>query len=373
MQLKTLSGMILMATTTVLLLSACGTMDKVAPGREKIDYKKSRTTEALEVPPDLSSDSINDAPDSLDLASTSYSGAGSAATDRSVPAVLPTQANIRVGRDGDQQWLVVLGEPPAVWPRIREFWMQEGFLINKEDPRVGIIETNWAENRADIPQGPIRNLLGKVMDGAYSAATRDQYRVRLERGTEAGTTEVYLTHRGVQEVVKGTATDSDTVWQPRPTDPELEAEMLKRLMVFLGIEEQKAQADLARQSDDKVRAQLVTNGSGSMLIIEEGFSRAWRRTGVALDRVGFAVEDRNRTDGIYYVRYSDPLSDQNKEGILSKMAFWSSKDNTEATQYQIALQGQGSTTHVIVNNAAGVRETSSTGKRILVLLEEQLK
>jgi len=373
MQLKALSGMILMATATALLLTACGSMSKVAPGRDKIDYKKSRTTDALEIPPELSSDTIKDAPDSLDLAGTSYSESGAAAQDSSRPAVLPTQENIRVGRDGDQQWLVVQGEPPMIWPRVREFWMQEGFLIRKEDPRVGIIETNWAENRADIPQGPIRNLLGKVMDGAYSAATRDQYRVRLERGTDVATTEVYLTHRGVQEVVTGTAVDADTVWQPRPTDPELEAEMLKRLMVFLGIEEHKAQAELARQPKGKVRAQLVSNETGTLLIIEEGFSRAWRRTGVALDRVGFAVEDRNRTDVIYYVRYSDPLGDQDKEGVLSKLAFWSSDDNAEATQYQIALQGKGPATHVVVNNAAGERETSKTGKRILTLLEEQLK
>lgn len=372
MQLKALSKMMLMATAAALLLSACGSMDKVAPGREKIDYKKSRTTEALEVPPDLSSDTISDAPDSLDLAGASYSGVDSAATDRSKPAVLPTSENIRVERDGDQQWLVVQGEPPTVWPRVREFWMQQGFLIKKEDPRVGIIETNWAENRADIPQGPIRNLLGKVVDSAYTAATRDQFRVRLERGT-GGVTEVYLTHRGVQEVVKGATVDSSTVWQARPTDPELEAEMLKRLMVFLGVEEQKAQAELARRTEGKARAQLVSNETGTLLIIEEGFSRAWRRTGVALDRVGFAVVDRNRTDGIYYVRYSDPLGDQDKEGLLSKLAFWSSDDESEATQYQIALQGKGSATHVIVNNATGERETSKTGKRILTLLEEQLK
>ena len=110
-----------------------------------------------------------------------------------------------------------------------------------------------------------------------------------------------------------------------------------------------------------------------MLLVYEDFSRAWRRTGVALDRVGFAVEDRNRSDGTYFVRYSDPLADQNKDGMLSKLAFWSSDDETAATQYHIELLAQGASTHVIVANDQGERDNSATGKRILTLLEEQLR
>lgn len=374
MQLNTLSGTVLLALTSALLLSACGVLNKVAPGREKVDYKKSVVTEALEVPPDLSSNTINDAPGALDAAGTTYSEFGAALPQGGGSTVLPDQDNMRVDRDGNQQWLIVEGAPEQVWPKVKEFWLQEGFLIKMEDPRVGVLETDWSENRADIPQGPIRNILGKVIDSVYSSATRDQYRVRLERGVEPGTTEIYLTQRGVEEVVTGSATDTNTVWQPRPTDPELEAEMLKRLMVYLGVEEQKAQVMLAQHTGKQVRAQIVTDASGSMLVINEDFSRAWRRAGIALDRVGFAVEDRSRTDGTYFVRYNDPLGDQNKQGVLSKLAFWSSDDDADAaTQYQILLQPNGPTTLVTVNNKQGERETSSTAKRILTLLEEQLK
>ena len=355
-----------------LLVSACSTLDAVAPGRKKVDYKKSKATEALEVPPGLSSSTINDAPGTLDTAGSSIS-----TFNEGLPVgasiVLPDQSNMQFERDGDQQWLVVQGTPSQVWPKVREFWLEQGFLVKMEDPRVGILETGWSENRADIPQGPIRNLLGKVIDSAYTAATRDQYRVRLERGGEPLTTEVYLTHRGVEEVIKGSVEDNATVWKPRPSDPELEAEMLKRMMVFLGVEERKAEAMLQRQVAHKPRAQLVSVKSGSMLMLEEDFSRAWRRTGVALDRVGFAVEDRNRSEGIYYVRYNDPLADQDKEGILNKLAFWSSDDEDETIQYQIEVQAHGASTHIVVNDSQGVRDTSSTAKRILSLLEEELR
>jgi len=358
---------IIVALAGLLLVTACST---IAPGK-KIDYKKSKTTESLEVPPDLTASSINEAPELLNATGTSYSEISKGEPAAGTSTVLPEKNNIRVERDGNQQWLVIQAEPAEVWPKVREFWMQQGFLIKMEDPRLGILETGWTENRADIPSGMIRNALGKVMDFVYSAATRDQYRVRLEHGVTPGTTELYLTQRGMEEVVTGTADDRSTVWKPRAPDPELEAEMLKRLVVFLGVDEQKAKTLLAAKPEAQSRAQLVSDSNGVMLIDKEDFSRAWRRTGVALDRVGFAVEDRNRTDGVYFVRYNDPLGDDEK-GLLSKLAFWSS-DEEKAKQYRIVLLAQGPETQIIVNNAEGKRENSGTAKRILTLLEEQLR
>jgi outer membrane protein assembly factor BamC len=364
---------VLAVTLAGLLLASCGVMDKVAPGRDKIDYKKSRAIDTLEVPPELSDATINEAPDTLDTAQTTLSGFGADQPARETSAVLPASSDMRIERDGDQQWLVMTGSPEQIWPRIREFWLQEGFLIRLEDPRLGILETDWNENRADIPQGPIRKLIGKALDSVYSAATRDKYRVRLERGIEPGTTEVYLTHRGVEEVIKGGTTDTASTWQPRPSDPELEAEMLKRMLVFLGVEEQRAQSLLAQRKDTPARAELVGDGSNAMLIIKEDYSRAWRRTGVALDRVGFTVQDRDRSTGTYYVKYNDPLGEQQEKGILSKLAFWSSDDDKGVDEYRIELQAEGPDTHVIVRNSQGERDSTSTAKRILTLLEEQLR
>lgn len=356
-----------------LLLASCGIMDRVAPGRDKIDYKKSKATDTLEVPPALSSSTINEAPDNPDTAQATLSEFGATQPARESAGVLPTPTGMRVVRDGNQQWLVVNGSPDEVWPRIREFWLQEGFLIKLEDPRLGIIETDWNENRADIPQGPIRRLIGKALDVVYSAATRDKYRVRLERGSSPDTTEVYLTHRGLEEVIKGGTADASSVWEPRPSDPELEAEMLKRLMVYLGAEEQKAKTLLAQHSEKQPRASLVSDSNGATLVVKEDYSRAWRRTGVALDRVGFTVQDRDRSSGTYYVRYSDPLAEQEKKGILNKLAFWSSDDDKGGDEYRIELQADGPETRVIVKNSKGDRDTSPTAKRILTLLEEQLR
>jgi outer membrane protein assembly factor BamC len=373
MQHYTIVRTLVLAVTTVLALTACGMMDRVAPGRDKVDYKKSKAIDTLEVPPELSSGTINEAPDSLGSAGASYSDVGATQSARDVSAVLQARSDVRVARDGDQQWLVVQAAPEQVWPRVREFWLQEGFLIRLEDPRLGILETEWSENRADIPQGAIRNVLGKALDSVYSAATRDKYRVRLERGQDGNVTEVFLTHRGVEEVLTGGPVDNNPTWKPRDSDPELEAEMLKRMLVFLGIEEQKAKTLLAARVETQARAELVSDSSGTMLSINEDYSRAWRRTGVALDRVGFTVEDRDRSTGTYFVRYSDPLGEQEEESMLSKLSFLSSDEKENATLYHIELQADGPKTRVIVNNSEGARDTTPTAKRILTLLEEQLR
>ncbi len=353
------------------LLAGCGTLDKVMP--KKVDYKQSRSEPPLEIPPDLSASGFQD---SMVVPSATYSeyAASGAAPRPEQSRVLPVRPDMHIERDGDARWLVVEAPPEKVWPRVREFWLKNGFLLTVDDPQVGILETEWAENRADIPQDPIRRTIGKALNFLYSAATRDKFRVRMERTAQG--TEIYLSHRGMEEVVEGTPDESTgTIWKPRASDPELEAEMLKRLMVFLGTEEQKAAAQLAQaRAAGQPRATLVTDTGGQTLLkVHEDFSRAWRRTGIALDRIGFAVEDRDRSQGLYFVRYRDPLAEDRNKGILSKLAFWRDRTPDEGTAYRIRLVGEGGETRVTVEDVEGRRDNSRTARRILTLLEEQLK
>jgi outer membrane protein assembly factor BamC len=360
------------------LLAGCGAIagpGKLLPDRQA-EYRQARAIPPLEVPPDLASETIQD-----DLVMPELGPGGSATFSeytgvrRSGPAagrtaVLPQYEGLRIERDGDQRWLVVQAEAEQVWGRIRDFWLQEGFLISVEEPRVGVLETEWAENRADIPQDAIRRVIGRVLDPLYSAGTRDRFRVRIERGADPRSVEVYLTHRGAEEVVQG----ESTIWQARPSDPELEAEMLSRLMVYLGTEETRARALVAeRPAAPATRADLVQTGDGeAFLRLREDFSQAWRRTGLALDRVGFTVEDRDRSQGVYYVRYRDPLAEETRRGWLSRM--WRRGEAAErAAEYQVALEGDGGETQVTVRDKEGNPERSRTGVRILTLLHEQLQ
>jgi len=367
-------------------------MDDTFSGR-KVDYKKqSRDVEPLEIPPDLtiatddgmmsvpvvsSSGGGNSSYDDYPSAdhSTDHSGERQPGTQSS-SRVLPVQDNLQLVKEGDIRHLVIRGSEEQVWDKMREFWLNSGFLIKREEPRAGILETEWAENRADIPQDIIRNTLSKVLESFYAAGTRDKYRVRLERDEQPGVIDLYLTHYGMEEVIAGNdSVGEGTVWKVRPRDPELEAEMLGRMMVYFGVEEQKARTMLAREAQEKVeRATISRNDEGnSRLIVKETFPRAWRRTGVALDRINFVVEDRNREEGIYYVQYADPLAEEKKKGFFSGMKFWKDDVAVDKTKYQIKLLPRGDDTVVFVLNANGQPDTSSTSYRILNLLHEQLK
>ena len=357
-------------------LAACGTFE--IPSK-KIDYKSAGTTKPLEVPPDLVAPSTDErylVPDVNPKSGATYSAYSRERTGpvASVgPSVLPKVSDARIERAGTQRWLVVKGDPAKLWPAVKDFWQETGFLVNLEMPEAGVMETDWAENRAKIPDGFIRNTLGKLLDSVYSTSERDKFRTRLERGVEEGTTEVYISHRGMEEVYT-TSLKEETKWQPRPADPELEAEMLRRLMVRFGVQEQRAKAQIASSGSAEPRATLKRN-SGA-LTLNEQFDRAWRRVGLALDRVGFTVEDRDRSKGLYYVRYIDPEIDNKSaenKGWFSKLKFWGNSEKPKPEQYRILVKGGEEGAEVNVLNKEGVRDGSETAGRILSLLYEQLK
>ena len=373
-----------------LMLAGCST---TLFDSDKIDYKSARpATSNLEVPPDLTAPSGDDrylVPDS--------GAAGGVATysaytsDRAQqpqvstgPEVLSQIEGMHIERAGTQRWLVAPGDAATLWPRIKDFWVETGFVIDIDRPQVGIMETDWAEDRAKIPLDFLRATIGRVFDSLYSTSLRDRFRTRVEPGQQPGTVEIYISHRGVEEVYTSRQEDT-TVWQPRASDPGLEAEMMRRLMVFLGTEEERA-AEMVRaaeQAPTEPRAQLqeASRETGPQLFVDEPFDRAWRRVGLALDRVGFTVEDRNRADGIYFVRYIDPDIEDREEsrGMLGRLAFWRSGDKEtgerapDDNQYRVRVAEQGGRTMVTIEDSAGRPDTSPLARRILGLLETQLR
>jgi outer membrane protein assembly factor BamC len=284
---------------------------------------------------------------------------------------------MHVERSGSQRWLVVAEPPEKLWPLVRDFWQENGFLIAINVPEAGVMETDWAENRAKIPQDWIRNMLGKLIDQIYSTAERDKFRTRLERNEEGGS-EIYISHRGMIEVFQDVQ-KQQSMWQPRKADPELEAEFLRRLMVRLGTQEEKAKQQVATGHQAPARAAITTGlGGFETLEVFEPFDRTWRRVGLALDRVGFTVEDRDRQKGQYFVRYadtdaSDMARKDNEKGLLAKLQFWKSSDPVKAEQYRVHIRQFAGKCVVQVLNKDGAQASTQTTKRIVALLHEQLR
>lgn len=353
-------------------LAGCGSLLE----SDKVDYKSAGKAPSLEVPPDLTQlqrDNRYAIPEAnRGMATASSYSLQQAARPSITTVALNKLSDMHIERAGTQRWLVVKQTPEALWPQIKDFWQDSGFLINIETPQAGVMETDWAENRAKIPQDFIRNAIGKAIDALYSTGERDKFRTRLERNAD-GSTEIYITHRGMQEVLVGSNKDS-TTWTPRPSDPELEAEFLSRLMARLGTETTRAKSMVENAPLQPQRAKLVKDSTGNYVQVEESFDRAWRRVGLALDRVGFTVEDRDRTQGLYFVRYVDPVQDgKTEKGFFSKL-FSSGSDKAKSAQrYRISVKGSGVASQVVVLNNEGRPETSVTADKILVLLNDQLK
>ncbi len=392
------------------------------------DYKSAGRSRPLEVPPDLTSISANDTysvPGSTTYSSYSQQGETPAEKEK----ILPTPENVKLERAGSQRWLVVQAPPEKVWPVIREFWSELGFAVRVENTDTGVMETEWVDP-SSLTKDDKGNYLDKFqgwLDKLNTLQNRQKFRTRIDRGASEGETEIYMSHRSVTDTpddgkikVRTTLGEIDQGYAPknnkRTKDDEaradaedLDAELLRRLMVRLGIEEKSSKSIMAA-GNTAARAKLSQASDGSLnLSVNDEFDRAWRRVGLALDRVGFVVEDKNRANGVYFVRYTDidvDIAPQKKKGVMDSLKFWGddkAEKKTEAVddskkpetslsdklqfwkapeksvtdpskQYRVKVEESGEQgSRISIVDKEGNLNKSSTANRIINLLYEQLK
>jgi outer membrane protein assembly factor BamC len=366
--------------TLALCLALAGCSSSSLFSGDRVDYRSAATkVNPLEVPPDLAQ--LN-----TDGRYQTQRGVVSASTQpvAGAPRVgVPSSSNVAPGalgefkieKDEHRRWLSVPKPPEQIWPQIVSFWQDLGFTLVKNDASAGVLETNWAENRAKLPQDVIRRTLGSVLDSLYSTSEMDQYRTRVER-TATGS-EIFITHKGMEEVHTSAQKDS-TRWQPRPADPQMESEMLARLLVKLGATETAARTAVANPVTNPAapaRARVVSGRPAATVEIDDGLDRAWRRVGIALDRSGFTVEDRDRAAGLYFVRYVDPKTagQEATTGFFAKLFGGSTDTSGAALKYQVSLKSDGGKTTVSVLNSQGAPDAGENSQRIAALLADELK
>ncbi len=408
----------------LLLLANLTACDSIPFIDNSSDYKGAGRARPLEVPPDLTASSASDTysvPGSTSYSSYTQAQEGQEA---GVEKVLQTPEGVRLERAGAQSWLVVDAPAEKIWPLIREFWIDMGFAVRVENPQLGVMETEWVESdaiKADT-SGNALDKFDKWLDKLSGFADRKKFRTRLDRGDEAGTTEIYMTHRSVSgapddgknriqtqlgEIETGYKANANDAPKGDANDAELDAELLRRLMVKLGIEEQKSKTILAEAVVVK-RAEVVKESDGSArLLLNDKFDRAWRRVGLALDRIGFVIEDKDRSNGLFFVRYADIDIDnttKKKKGLFESLKFWGDDDKKEDVQtpadkeqksivdslkfwgtddkkktdpdkqYRIKVaDGDADKAVVTVIDTNGVRVRTTTANRIIALMYEQLK
>lgn len=360
---------------TTLFLTAC----KSVTSSDTVDYKATGAVRGpnLSYPPDL----ITAQADRRYVVQdgTATMSEYNAALKKSVQMrnnVTTGIPGMRIARDGERRWLVVEKPATELYPQVKDFWQENGFLLVVDSPSTGIMETDWAENRGKIPQDFIRSTLGSALDSIYDTGERDKYKTRLE-APKPDETEIYITQKGALEkcVTDTTGSCLYTIWTGRPNDPELEAVFLARLMERLGMTQEQAKAMVAAPLGPKTpKAKFVQEANNQgYIILSAGFDRSWRDVGLALDRSNFTVEDRNRSNGVYYVRYVNAKDVGDSKGFFSKL--FSSKDDSklQAKKYQVIVKSTGeNSANVYVQDADGKPENSPAGIQLLTLLTDQL-
>lgn len=346
----------------------------VSLGACTFDWRRSKEVStdvrgSLEVPPDLTR------PGGSETLPPSASRAAvpPAAPTTTAPAGIATAAvapgeRVQLQRDGGLRWLVVRDEPLRVWQQLRDYFVRNEIKLVADDATTLSLETDWIDRPVNLGEGFLTRMFSKL----HSSGLRDKYKVRIERGREPATVEVYVSHQGLEEIVTegGGAFVVRTAWLPRPADLGAEAELIAKLMTHLG-------------GDGKLAALPVANASavprvkGDIRIDNEDLDGAWRRVGLVLDRAGVVIEDRDRTTGVYYVQYKSSTGKDKKAGLFSWLA--SDKlldDKTSAVpvdRFQVVLKADTAGTRVSVRDVRGEPANSAAGEELLNLLNQQLR
>ncbi len=358
-------------------LTACSSFSSLTAS-DKVDYKKQGEVRGpnLALPPDLITAQadrryiVQDGTATMSEYSQALKKSSQMRTN-----VLTGIPGMKIERDGEKRWLVVDKSAASLYPQIKDFWQENGFLLLIDSPSTGIMETDWAENRTKIPQDIIRRTLGKVLDSLYDSGERDKFRTRLEV-QKPDVTEIYISHKGAIEVpLKDINTTISTSWTIRPSDPELEAIFLTRLMERLGMtqEQAKAQITATAAAPKTPKAKLIEDGSATRIEMTQSFDRAWRDIGLALDRSNFTVDDRDRSKGIYFVRYVNPKELGDSRGWFGRTFGKSNDADKKAKVYRVVVQDRGENQIVIsVQDSDGKPENTATGNQLLTTLDRQL-
>lgn len=255
-------------------------------------------------------------------------------------------------RDGRLFWLEVKAPANEVWGDLRSYFRKLGFEIAVDQSQIGFMQTDWRENRVDIPG----SWLGSLFGALYSAEIMDRYRIRVEWDEEAKLSRVFVTHQGLREIVAGEDDNLSVVqtkWVVRPSDPELEVEMIMRFMAYRGIEESLAEKQIASTRGEQ-RIKLNTDGEQSSLSMQEPFQRAWRLVSIAIDRLGFQVEDKNRSAGVFYIQLPETFVIKAQSGLFSKL--FSETVRPEHDKYLIILEEKGGQTVITVKSNGEVKQ-----------------
>tara|TARA_Y200000002_G_scaffold213082_1_gene175892 strand:+ start:674 stop:1759 length:1086 start_codon:yes stop_codon:yes gene_type:complete len=261
-------------------------------GKDDSDnYGNSTSIAMLEIPPSLDNPNYNDAlkvPKSID--------ASGQILEMSEAPVLPTYIDMMIIKQGNARWLEIQTDPVSLWPYLSQFWRSQGYEIKIDEPINGILETDWKKNEINFDSET--NLINNE-DFNYNAS-KEKFRVRVEREPN-GFSNIYLSNHIME--ADDVVNNNKIIWKKKNSDISREAEMLVRIMEFLGTSREEAIESLnnSEKNNDKLYIDLIDFNGIPAILIKDSFSKMWREIGLSLDRSGLLVQDYDRDKAIYEI------------------------------------------------------------------------
>ncbi len=355
-----------LANILLISLFGCSTTEEIFDEITAPDYVNSSKAKRLEIPPDLSELETNkgyNVPGEARSYKDYLENEGNLASgdiEKNKIKVVDNPDGMRIIKSGNLRWLVVNKNPEIIWPHVKNFWEDLGFRVLVANKRTGIIETEWM-NTEDIKlenkNESMISSFDKWLDSLSGFADKRKFRTRVEIA-EDGSTEIYISQRSAaaaadqhSRILKERSSDYNpsTIYkieeykseegssqkkveiseQREIDDYEIDSELLTRLMVKLGSSDLDAR-EKVQNPEIIIKAELVNNEDDLYIKMSDPYERAWRRLGLALDLIGFVTEDKNRSEGIYFVRFSElelPNDSEKKdEGLIDSLIFWDDEE-----------------------------------------------
>ena len=338
---------------------------------------------SLELPPDLSEVEVES---SFELPRV-FSGDDPERRD-AVP-VLARVESMRLQGSGDFYWLEVEADVETLYGKVREFWANEGYRLVVDEPVIGTMTTDWIY-REEGGQDPDASWLKRLFEGENLAASQDQFRTRIER-VEDGPNRVYIAHRGTEfqpGVVASDRNDAadqlddDLDWHFRRPEPELEIEMLSRLMVYLGMQQAAVEEQVENLKLFTPRAfyQIDIEENSPYLILKDVYGIAWNRVYHQLERLNFEIQLSEFKSGLIGEGVIQVAAEVNKAaaektgGGFFSLFSSSSDDEIEIRQFVLILSEEDhETTRIEIETMEGELDSSREGAAFLNLLYRYLR
>ena len=332
--------------------------NRITLGDIKINYYSDKSVTSLEVPPDLTSPSYENSfrlsefvknvkPNTVNLTNNNF--------EEESTKIIVNPTDITVKKSGSRRWLIVNKNPDLVWDLTKQFLKEKGFVIKKSNKKIGVMETDFLENKPKIPSkslGLIRSFLESQIDNvSYTLPIVDSYKVIIEPLDLGEKTQVNLSLFSMAEVISGSGNNETTYWQASEKNTALETEMLYSLMLYLGGESASAREKLLDAKEEgKISVQVKDGLNGyAKLVFKLNLVDTWDNMAWAISESNIELEDKDVKERAFYIRTARTID----KGIMSKLF----GEDAIFKTYQVQLKAiDDTTTEVYFNDITELNE-----------------